>query len=250
MPAPLPLPSTADGDTLVLCWTPAVRGGRVQVAATDAFDAPLADLPVDGDGVTVHLHGLDASAVVWRVADADGAWSAPARTNDVAPLPAPLAEPGGTRLVWPIDGAPVDAGLVQFEWTTDDDGPVTVQVSADRGFARPLVSLDVTGTQLQIPNLLAETGRATYWRVGTASGWTPPARFRPSTDVQVGVWEAARDAARRRAALVASRAADAATAVSAPYLDERTSPTFVVGLLYAMGASFAFTVALLWRLTS
>lgn len=252
MAAPVPVATTADADTLTLRWTPAVRSGRVQVAATPDFAAPLADLPVSGDEVAIERLGVDADALVWRIAGDDGAWSPATRADaptDAVPEPTTTAPLPGTRLVWPVDGAPVDAGMATFEWTSDVPGPVTMQVSEDRTFARPVVNVEAEGTQLQLPDLLAETGRATYWRIGTSEGWTPPARFRPTSDDRVATWEDARERAQRAAALAEARAADAATAVAPPVLTDTTSQGFTVAMIYAMIASFGFLLAVLWRLT-
>lgn len=252
MAAPVPVATTADADTLALRWTPAVRNGRVQVAATPDFAAPLADLAVSGDSVTLERLGVDASGLVWRIAGDDGAWSPATRVDaptDTGLEPTPEAPLPGTRLVWPVDGAPVDAGMATFEWVTDVPGPVTVQVSQDRSFVRPVVNVTAEGTQLQIPDLFAETERATYWRIGTTEGWTAPARFRPTSDDRVATWEDARERAQRAAALADARAADAATAVAAPVLTATTSQGFAAALIYAMVASFVFLLAVLWRIT-
>lgn len=249
MPAPRPLAATADADMLTVRWTPAVASGRVQLAATDDFAAPLADVPVSGDEMTLHDLGRSAAGLVWRIAGDDGAWSPATRIDapiDAVPTSAATPMPG-TRLVAPIDGAPVDALVPTFLWETDTDGPVTVQVSEDRTFARPLVSLETTGTSLHLPDVLTTSGRATYWRVGTATGWTPAARFRPADADHVMAWEDQRDAAARAQALAAAREADAATGGHVAYRTETTSRTFTVALLYTMLLSFVLTVAVVWR---
>ena len=254
-PTLVALPSTSEPESAVLHWHPPVERGRVQVSRDARFADLVADVPVSGDEVTLHDLGVAAGTLHWHVsADAGASWSDAAALTigpDAAAAPRPTAarprvSPTGVTLVSPVDGAPADARAATFTWDAATDDEVRVQVSRDRDFARPLVEIPTRAVSLTLHDTLPETGAAYYWRVGTAHGWTPPARFRPASDDAVSAWDAARAAAARAARAteerLRARGLNATAEATAPWRSAATTSRESAVLLYVMLVSFVVTL--------
>ena len=253
-PAPAAVP-----ERVVLRWSPPMAHGRLQVSATAAFDDLLADLPVGGDEITLHDLGVGAGTLHWRIARSGEPWGV-ASTVDVAPSPSrmperpesprPDASPVGVRLLSPVDGAPADATAAVFAWAADDDDESVVQVSRSRTFERP-IEIATRGTSLVLHDTLPDDGAAHYWRVSTSTGWTAPARFRPTGPDAVNAWEEARAAARTAKDVAAERehalTLNAVAEAQAPWRVATSSRGETAAILYVMLVSFVVTLVVVFR---
>ncbi len=258
-PAVLPVPAAlADPEHVVLRWSPPVEHGRLQVSVRSDFADLLADLSVGGEEITLHDLGVAAGTLHWRLARGDEAWS-PASTVELGPstrsperLETHRSEPAraGVRLLSPIDGAPADATAAAFAWAADDDAEAVVQVSRSRAFERP-IEITTRSTSLVLHDTLPDDGAAHYWRVGTSTGWTAPARFRPTGPNAVSAWEEARAEARTAKDAAAEReralTLNAVAEAQAPWRLATSSRGETAAILYVMLMSFVVTLIVVFR---
>jgi hypothetical protein len=166
------------GREVAFAWTEpeGVAAYRIQVAADEAFAAPLLDAVVASPAATVELPPPAAGSTRWwwRVASIAGSGTS-ARQGPFS-TPRPLEQrPEGTA-----PGGEVDDDRVFLSWTALPGHRYRVQLAGEPGFAAPLLERELDEPRTTLEGLAP--GR--YWArtlsvdpQGVVSPWSPAQRF-------------------------------------------------------------------------